>query len=360
MVMPSTFKYSIDKTVLALSLASGIILVGFLDPINWPKQIVLVSFLPYLLYQSISAFKNYIGSSLVKNQMRLFAASCILVLAASFGSTFMRDVSITRTLWGLWGRDNGLLTILALFVIAWSMNIYALQRDFAGKFFRSLELGSIAFVFYGFLQLIGSDPVAWSKQGEVFSFFGNTNFASAVFSLCASTFLILIFFDGVPKALLSFRILLFLFTVSLLIETKSIQGLAALFISSVLVVFIRINLRQTIHKITFLVVASVLGFILFLGTVGLGPFGNLIAQYTIQLRYQYWLVGVKIGNLSPIWGVGVDSYGDYFRTQRPEALALKTSIDLTTNNAHNVFVQAYATMGILGLAAVLMPVLLGL
>ena len=358
--MASTFKYSIDKTVLGLSLVSGIILVGFLDPINWPKQILLVSIVPFLLYKSIPIFKGFTNSGLIKNQMKILLLSCILVLVASIGSMLMREVSMTRTLWGLWGRSNGLLTILALFTIAWSMNVYALQRDFVGKFFRSLELAAIAFTLYGLLQLIGADPVAWSKQGEVFSFFGNTNFASAVFSLCASTFLILILFDEAPNWLKFARIVLLVLTLYLLTETKSIQGLAALFISSVLLLFIRIDLKQKIQKLIFLVAASGLGFILFLGTVGFGPFGNMISQYTVQLRYQYWLVGLKIGNLSPIWGVGVDSYGDFFRTQRPESLALKTSIDLTTNNAHNVFVQAYATLGILGLAAVLTPVVLGI
>jgi O-antigen ligase len=314
---------------------------------------------PFLLYKAIPIFKSFTNSRLIKNQIKIFLLSCILVLAASVGSMLARDVSMTRTLWGLWGRNNGLLTILAMFVVALSMNIYALQGNFVGKFFRSLELASIASISYGLLQLIGADPVAWSKQGEVFSFFGNTNFASAVFSLCASTFLILILFDEAPNWLRLSRIALFALTFYLLIETKSIQGLAALFISSVLLLFIRMNFRQKIYKFIFLVAASVLGFILFLGTVGFGPFGNLISQYTVQLRYQYWLVGIKIGNLSPIWGVGVDSYGDYFRTHRPESLALKTSIDLTTNNAHNVFVQAYATLGFLGLVAVLIPVLLG-
>ena len=334
--------------------------MGFLDPINWPKQILLVSMVPVLLYRSIWICKGLTNSRLVRNQIKLLLLSCILVLAASIGSMLMRDVSMTRTLWGLWGRNNGLLTILALIVIALSMNIYALQRDFVGRFFRSLELASIAFIFYGFLQMIGSDPIAWSKQGEIFSFFGNTNFASAIFSLCASTFLILILFEETPKWLRLSRIALFALTLYLLVGTSSIQGLAALFISSVLLLFIRINLKQKIHKFIFLVAAFGLGFILFLGTVGFGPFGTLISQYTVQLRYQYWLVGLKIGNLSPIWGVGVDSYGDFFRNQRPESLALKTSIDLTTNNAHNVFVQAYATLGILGFVAVLIPVLLGI
>jgi hypothetical protein len=99
--------------------------------------------------------------------------------------------------------------------------------------------------------------------------------------------------------------------------------------------------------------------VLFLGTLGVGPLGDQIGQYTVQLRYQYWLTGIRIGNSSPIWGVGVDSYGDYFRTFRSQSLAETTSIDLTTNNAHNVFVQFYATLGIIGFLALVIPVVLG-
>ena len=358
--MSSTYKYKIDKLSLGLTLVSAVVLMGFFDPINWPKQIFLVCILPLLLYKTRLAYKRSSRSKFVKNLIKLLAFSVIVICIASIGSTLFQDVPLTRTLWGLWGRNNGLLTFLGFFIIAASMCIYSLQREFTERFFRSLEIGSVFFVLYGLLQILEADPIKWSKQGEVFSFFGNTNFASAIFYLSASTFLVLALFEVAPVPLKVLRALFFILTIYLLWETRSIQGLAALFITTIFLIYVILNLKQPLLKSTYFLASSSIGVVIFFGTLGLGPLGTLISQYTVQLRYQYWLVGVKIGNLSPIWGVGVDSYGDHFRAQRPESLALKTSIDLTTNNAHNVFIQAYATMGILGLIAVLTPASLGI
>jgi O-Antigen ligase len=358
--MATDYRYRIDKFGLSLVLVSGVILTSFMDPINWPKQIALLCIIPIILNNlriSFSAIKHY---PVANKLLIVFGVSCTLVALASLGSILFEDASITRTLWGLWGRNNGLLTMLSLFFVSASITIFSLQKDYINRFFRSLELGSIVFLAYGFLQLLGIDPVNWSKQGEVFSFFGNTNFASAVFSLSASTFLALAFFETSPTALRLLRVFLFLATIYLLIETKSIQGLAGLLITITLLTYVKVGLKKKIQKVIFFIFSTLLGAVLFIGTLGYGPFGSLIAQYTLQLRFQYWLVGLKIGNLSPVWGVGADSFGDYYRTQRPEELALKTSIDLTTNNAHNVFVQQYATLGILGLLAVLIPVALGI
>lgn len=358
--MATDYRYKIDKFGLSLVLVSGVILTSFMDPINWPKQIALLCIVPIMLNNlriSFTAIKHY---PVANKLLIVFGASCTLIALSSLGSIFFENSSFTRTLWGLWGRNNGLLTMLSLFSVSASIAIYSLQKDYVNRFFRSLELGSIIFLAYGFIQLLGIDPVNWSKQGEVFSFFGNTNFASAVFSLSASTFLALAFFETSPTALRLLRVFLFLATIYLLIETKSIQGLAGLLITATLLIYVKVGLKKKIQKVIFFIFSTSLGLALFIGTLGYGPFGSLIAQYTLQLRFQYWLVGLKIGNLSPLWGVGVDSFGDYYRTQRPEELALKTSIDLTTNNAHNVFVQQYATLGILGLLAVLIPVALGI
>ena len=209
------------------------------------------------------------------------------------------------------------------------------------------------------MQWLGSDHVNWSQSNQVFSFFGNTNFASAIFALSASCFLLLSVLEKSNLVLRLIRLTFFVISMGLIVATKSIQGLGAILIVGLLTLFIRLNIVSLVKKLIFLTCAGFLGIFVFLGTLGFGPLGNAIGQYTVQLRYQYWLTGIRIGETSPIWGVGVDSYGDHFRIYRSQALAERTSIDLVTNNAHNVFVQAFATLGILGLIAVLIPVLIG-
>jgi hypothetical protein len=66
---------------------------------------------------------------------------------------------------------------------------------------------------------------------------------------------------------------------------------------------------------------------------------------------------------NPLFGVGIDSFGDFYRTNRTLQIAQITSVDLTVDNAHNSVIQIFATLGIVGLIAyflVFIPALLKL
>lgn len=357
--MEKTTKYAFDKATALLATVSGTIFIGFLDPINWPKQIALLTIIPFIALAGYRAYKQSANVSSVNYQVRLLLLSIIFTITAIILAKFFENLSWTRILWGLWGRNNGLLTITSLFIVALSFSLMNHARTFGSKFLHSLELASVIFCSYGLVQWLGSDPVNWSQSNQVFSFFGNTNFASAIFALSASCFLLLSVLEKSNLVLRLIRLTFFGISMGLIVATKSIQGLGAILIVGLLTLFIWLNIVGLVKRLIFLACAGFLGIFVFLGTLGFGPLGNVIGQYTVQLRYQYWLTGIRIGENSPIWGVGVDSYGDHFRTYRSQALAERTSIDLVTNNAHNVFVQAFATLGILGLIAVLIPVLIG-
>ena len=357
--MEKTNKYAFDEATALLAIVSGTIFIGFLDPINWPKQIALLTIIPFIALAGYRAYKESANVSIANYQVRLLLLSIIFTITAIILAKFFENLSWTRILWGLWGRNNGLLTVTSLFIVALSFSLMNHARTFGSKFLHSLELASIIFCSYGLVQWLGSDPVNWSQSNQVFSFFGNTNFASAIFALSASCFLLLSVLEKSNLVLRLIRLTFFVISMGLIVATKSIQGLGAILIVGLLTLFIWLNIVGLFKKLTFLTCAGFLGIFVFLGTLGFGPLGNAIGQYTVQLRYQYWLTGIRIGETSPIWGVGVDSYGDHFRTYRSQALAERTSIDLVTNNAHNVFVQAFATLGILGLIAVLIPVLIG-
>ena len=360
--MSTNLKYELEKSTLFCGLISGIIFIGFFDPINWPKQIALLTLAPVIFYTSINNrleidYKAELKSKKVNGiTVPMFSLTIFLIIASAISSTIIRDVPLTRTLWGSWGRSNGILTTVALWIVALSFYWLARRKEFAFKFSHSLEVSSIAFCAYGALQWFGLDPVNWSKSNEVFSFFGNTNFASAVFSLCASVFIVLLFF-GARQSIgwRVFRFFTFCLATFLTFATNSIQGLSALLLVLILVIYIKFDFKKTSVSWLYMIISCTSGFVVFLGTLGIGPLGNSIGQYTVQLRYEYWLAGLKMGVSSPIFGVGVDSYGDYFRTYRSQEVAEATSIDLITNNAHNIFIQSFATMGILGLLGILIP-----
>ena len=59
----------------------------------------------------------------------------------------------------------------------------------------------------------------------------------------------------------------------------------------------------------------------------------------------------------PWFGVGVDNYGNYFKQYREVNYPLNYGFDLTSSNAHNVFIQMYATAGLFTGTAYLLLVL---
>ena len=62
---------------------------------------------------------------------------------------------------------------------------------------------------------------------------------------------------------------------------------------------------------------------------------------------------------NPLFGVGLDSYGDYYRATRSLAATLRRGPSTVSNAAHNVFVDIAATSGIFALLAYLLIIFLG-
>ena len=52
-----------------------------------------------------------------------------------------------------------------------------------------------------------------------------------------------------------------------------------------------------------------------------------------------------MGLEKPFFGVGIDSYGSYFRTFRNESATVLPGIDVTTDTAHNVFIDIFSGGG---------------
>jgi tetratricopeptide (TPR) repeat protein len=71
----------------------------------------------------------------------------------------------------------------------------------------------------------------------------------------------------------------------------------------------------------------------------------------VTYRGDYWRAGWKMTLDHPIFGVGLDSYGDWYRFSRTEAAALRRGPDVTSNSAHNVFLDISSNGGFLLLGA---------
>lgn len=339
-------------TLLTFGSCSAISL-SFLDPINWPKQIALLTILPYVLVESLrtSNFEDRI----IKTLFATLGISLTLFSVA----TFLGTDNITRILWGAWGRNNGLMTIIGLLVLAGSFALLSSYESFKEIVIKMLSVAFIPASLYGIVQAFFSDPINWSNKNQVFSFFGNANFASSILAISA---IASFYAFRVSRGKRESNIYLAQFFLALIVvwQTNSLQGLVAISISfAIFGVKKFISKRKIKPSLGFLSLLTV-GTFFGLGFAGIGPLGGFLFQYTVQLRTFYWQTGIKMGLDSPLFGVGSDSYGDYYRIWRTMQMAESTTVDLTVDNAHNSIVQIFATLGLIGVLGYLVVFLPGL
>jgi hypothetical protein len=76
-----------------------------------------------------------------------------------------------------------------------------------------------------------------------------------------------------------------------------------------------------------------------------------VYQFTLPIRVQYWQAGLKMLFDHPFTGVGLNSYGDWYRYARDADALITPGATVTTNVAHNVYIDFASGGGLLLLIA---------
>jgi hypothetical protein len=128
-------------------------------------------------------------------------------------------------------------------------------------------------------------------------------------------------------------------------ETDSQQGFLVLLIGSVVALGVFVNHKSKTLGYSYLGLALI-GFVAVLvGTLNKGPLASLLYKDSVTYRGDYWRAGLKMTVDNPIFGVGLDSYGDWYRRSRTIEATLRRGPEITSNAAHNVFLDISAYGG---------------
>jgi O-antigen ligase len=223
------------------------------------------------------------------------------------------------------------------------------------KFLSYLGIGSSV---YGLFQSWGSDPITWNNPGnKVILTLGNSNFASALMALTAIACIVyFVSIRSFTKRLL--LILFFLVQVYLILKSEAVQGLITLFFGTSLFVglLLLFSKRKIFRRISLLwwTILFAFGIIGLLSLFRLGPLADLMSPYLFSFRdrYYHWVAAINMMREHPFFGVGIDSFGDFYRQYRvQEAIDVRGTASFATNNAHNTFLQFGATGGLVLLVA---------
>ncbi|NBP05729.1 MAG: TonB-dependent receptor [Bacteroidetes bacterium] len=310
------------------------------DPINLPKVVVVTTggflFLGVLL-SNTKAIIQILGIPLFLFLVFFFIALVINLLFAP--SPF------TQKLWGVFGRDNGALSYLALaLVLAASASI--MNVNHYKKIFFLLPLTAIPISSYSLFQLAGLDPVDWSYKAA-FATLGNVNFLSAFLGMACVAFLSTYFVRDIKRKIRILALLMIPIMLFIIYSTDSIQGFAVFLSGAVVIGFLEVRKRSRYFLYLFSL-TTVLSFVLsVMALLNIGPLAKLIYQPSITFRFDYMHAALKTFVNNPIVGVGLDGFGDWYRNYRGIISAFRTGTSRTTNSAHNIFLDVASGGGIL-------------
>jgi O-antigen ligase len=309
------------------------------DPINLPKMLTMSTGAAFLLGWLILNLR-----SISKSQFLIFTLSVAFLLSLVF-SYISNEAPWAQQLWGIWGRSTGLVSYVSFIVIL--LASAALSSSESMVITRRLfERLGYFITFYTLIQLLDLDPINWSQKIMIATL-GNLNFMSSFLGLTSISYTARVLVEKSPIITKTFFLILTAVNIFLVAKSESIQGIGVYFAGITLLASFYIRRKISFAKaIWFLLTSSFVGFLSLLGTAGVGPLSGL-RQDTVLFRLDYWRAGLNMLRANPLNGVGLDSYGDFYRQYRDLEAVTRTGPQRVTNTAHNIFLDIFAGAGVL-------------
>jgi O-antigen ligase len=313
------------------------------DPFNTPKLIALILLAAWLSGYVLNYFKS---KTILKIKHIGFAIYIpIIFLLTLFISTLLTDVKIIGFI-GETQRRNGFLQYLALVIIL----VYAfLNVNFANSiqiYKIALLTGSILST-YGFLQIQGKDVYSWNNPyNSMISTLGNPNFASAMLAIFCTMAISALFIEQINGYYKFAAVALTFLSVYDIFKSQSRQGFLVIVFALIFYTTVLIYLKNTKVGLLTILFSVSLSVLFILGMLQRGPLQSILYKDSLSVRGYYWRAALEMLKAKPLTGVGVDRYGAYFNEFREPSYSLRYGFDITSSNAHNTFLQLFATAGI--------------
>lgn len=313
----------------------------FSDPFGPIKLIAILAISFWALGHLVIDHKKLINNK----DLRLTFILLVLFILTLFISTLIS--SVVEIAWlGDYQRNNGFLFYFGLSVILIATAFYFKEADI-GKFSNIAFILSLIISVYGLLQINGIDFVNWKNPyNAIISTVGNPNFAGAILA----TMGVLCLGFAIMSIKSKIRFVMFLTLVLLLTLTiflsEARQGLIGIALGSSFIFVVFVHSRSRFLGIILFFVFSVVGIVAIFGMLQIGPLSQILYKGSVTVRGYYWRAGIEMFLAHPWFGVGTDYYGGYFKQFREGGYPLNYGFDITSTNAHNVFIQIFSTNGL--------------
>ena len=305
------------------------------DPINLPKLVAIAVGGSITLAAIVANRKAMFtsGHKAIQIICGLFVIDLIIVLLVA-------GTNPNQEFFGTFGRATGFVAYVSLAALLLGAAVVA-STKFVDSFARALLIAGALSIAYGLIQAVGVDPIEWVNQySPVIGFLGNPNFESSFVGFSGVMAFGFIIAQGINRAMRLSFVAYLLLAVFVIIKTDSQQGLLVLAGGIAIVSMIWISRSRYKFVTKPALILSGFGAVLVaLGSLNSGPLASLLYKASVTYRGDYWRAGWKMTIENPIFGVGLDSYGDWYRRSRTLEATLRRGPEVTSNAAHNVLLD---------------------
>ena len=271
----------------------------------------------------------------------------VIFMVTVINSVVQSAAPMYQLIYGAYGRNTGLVTYLLLTLLFLAAASLSNKNNFAKISYGLMAAGFINAIYSLWVTLFG-DFIGWTNPyGNILGTFGNPNFVGAFLGIFATVlFAYLIKPDlGVPLRIgAGITLLITFFEIK---ESAAIQGVVVGAGGIALVGFyvLRSRFKSALIPAIYTLAVSGVGVVAVLGALQKGPLTSLIYKNSVSLRGEYWQAAWNMSKDFPLSGVGMDTYGDWYRRLRDDQALINPGPNTISNAAHNVVLDQLAFGG---------------
>lgn len=311
------------------------------EPVNAPKLFSLSIVACAALFVIIF--------SKVRSQLNVYKLElCVIFLFVLFSlnSIVWSKSPFSQSFYGVYGRNNGFLTYLLLAVIL--ISALTLKSPVSFKFIMTgLLWAGYTNIVYCLWVIAFGDFIGWSNPyGNILGTLGNPNFIGAFLGIFLGSYVAFAVSRSSSRLYRYASIVVLPVTAFEITKSHAIQGRVVGVVSVGIVIFYLLRAKfSNLVVAIYVALAASLGSISLLGALQIGPMTDIIYKTSVSLRGQYWLSGWNTGLSHPFTGVGMDSFGDWYRRARDAHALVLPGTNTVVDASHNVFIDMFAFGG---------------
>ena len=270
----------------------------------------------------------------------------VLILAGLFIVLGLVSLLATRTnlfqqIFGAAGRHTGFLTYLSLTAFMLGA-AFVSSNVFMARIMSFLFTTGLISLSYGLIQAFNLDPLNWTNSfSPVIGFLGNPNFQSSFMAITATAAFSMILRSLIKSWLRVTYLIYILLALFSIYKSNSQQGYLVFGVGFfvVFLFWIRAKFQSKSLLSIYVMVSTGIGVAVILDILQKAPWASILYKESVSNRGDLWRSGWHMTLDHPLFGVGFDNYGDWYRRYRDVDAISARGVDTMSNTAHNVFLD---------------------